>query len=225
MIHIEQEPSFVLRRENYKENSYLLDVFGLNLGYFRACARIPQHQTYRQTNSYALFSLLHLTGRRKGELANFWQSDIQCNFLPQVGKDFLNYMYLNEIILTLLPLDDPAPELFYQYLCALQHPTAPALRHFEFALLKHIGLLPDILGKDAFYKLDCSKGVAVLCPAQQGYSRDVLEALFEGEPDWSHPQTRHLLQNLIKFYSQRRTNTNTRKIALSLKNLLKPVYK
>ena len=218
MIHIEQEPAFVLHRRPYKENHYLIDVLSVHYVCFRASVRIPQQRTHRQTHIYAPFHLLALSGQRKGELASLWQAEIQGSFIPPAGQPLLNAHYLNEILLGLLPMDDPAPQLFYQYAQALQSPDASALRRFEYALLMHLGLLPEMQGHAPYYSLDSSGDTAVLCAAAQGYRREILQGLLQGDPDWSHPDTRHLLQRLVHLYSQRRANT--RKTTIALKQLL-----
>lgn len=218
MIHIEQAPAFVLHRRPYKENHYLIDVFSAHYGCFRASVRIPQQRAYRQTDVYAPFRLLTVSGQRKGELAHLWQAEIQGSFMSPVGQSLLNAHYLNELLLGLLPPDDPAPHLFYQYAQALQFPDAAALRRFEYALLMHLGLLPELQGHADYYYLDSSGDTAVLCAAVRGYRREVLQELLQGAPDWSHPDVRYLLQQLVHLYSQRRANT--RKTTVALKRLL-----
>ena len=147
-----------------------------------------------------------------------WQAEVQGSFIPPAGQPLLNAHYLNEILLGLLPMDDPTPQLFYQYAQALQSPDASALRRFEYALLMHLGLLPEMQGHAPYYSLDSSGDTAVLCAAAQGYRREILLGLLQGAPDWSHPDTRHLLQRLVHLYSQRRANT--RKTTIALKQLL-----
>ena len=219
MIQIEQEPAFILHRSPYKENHYLIDVFSAHCGRFRACVRIPRQRTHRQTNAYAPFHLLLVSGQRKGELASLWRAEMQGCFCPPAGQLALNAYYLNEILLGLLPLDDPVPQLFYQYAKALQTLDTAALRCFEYALLAYTGLLPDMQGDSAFYSLDMEGGGnAVLRPATRGYRREALQALLRGKPDWEDPDARHLLQRLVHMHSQRRANT--RKTAVALRQLL-----
>ena len=129
MIPLEQEPAFALHRKPYKENKYLIYIFSLNFGLFRASARIQQKKTHRKTNNYAPFLLLQISGQRKGELASLWQADVQYDFTPRPAR-LLHAHYLNEILLGLLPPDDPAPTVFHQYLLALQRVDALALRQF-----------------------------------------------------------------------------------------------
>ena len=63
--------------------------------------------------------------------------------MPQ-GAALLSSFYLNELLVRLLPRDDPHPELFDAYLAAvgaLGHEMAiePTLRPFERSLLEKIG--------------------------------------------------------------------------------------
>ncbi len=219
MIPFEQEPAFVLHRKFYKENSYLVDIFSLNHGIFRACARITQKKTHRQTNDYATFRLLHISGQQKGELASLWRAEVQHDFTPKPALLF-NAHYLNELLLGLLPLGDAAPVLFQQYLRVLPQADASALRQFEYALLAHLGLIPALAGEAPFYQFDFSGDTAALLPAASGYARENLVALLYGAPNWQHPETRQLLQTLVRFYSGRHLAGRTRQTTLALRHIL-----
>ena len=217
MIPLEQEPAFALHRKPYKENNYLIDIFSLNFGLFRASARIQQKKTHRKTNNYAPFLLLQISGQRKGELASLWQAEVQYDFTPRPAR-LLHAHYLNEILLGLLPPDDPAPTVFHQYLLALQRVDASALRQVEYTLLTHLGLLPEVAHYAEFYRLDFTEEIAVLQPDSRGYSSQNIERLLHHDPDWQNPETRQLLQSLIHFYSQRRADT--KRTAVALRQLL-----
>ena len=217
MIPLEQEPAFALHRKPYKENNYLIDIFSLNFGLFRASARIQQKKTHRKTRNYAPFLLLQISGQRKGELASLWQAEVQYDFTPRPAR-LLHAHYLNEILLGLLPPDDPAPTVFHQYLLALQRVDASALRQVEYTLLTHLGLLPEVAHYAEFYRLDFTEEIAVLQPDSRGYSSQNIERLLHHDPDWQNPETRQLLQSLIHFYSQRRADT--KRTAVALRQLL-----
>ena len=187
MIPLEQEPAFALHRKPYKENNYLIDIFSLNFGLFRASARIQQKKTHRKTNNYAPFLLLQISGQRKGELASLWQAEVQYDFTPRPAR-------------------------------LLQRVDAPALRQFEYTLLTHLGLLPEVAHYAEFYRLDFTEEIAVLQPDSRGYNGQNLERLLHHDPDWQNPETRQLLQSLIHFYSQRRADT--KRTAVALRQLL-----
>lgn len=217
MIPLEQEPAFALHRKPYKENNYLIDIFSLNFGLFRASARIQQKKTHRKTSNYAPFLLLQISGQRKGELASLWQAEVQYDFTPRPAR-LLHAHYLNEILLGLLPPDDPAPAVFHQYLLALQRVDASALRQVEYTLLTHLGLLPEVAHYAEFYQLDFNDDIAILRPDSCGYNGQNLERLLHHDPDWQNPETRQLLQSLIHFYSHRRADT--KRTAVALRQLL-----
>ena len=200
MIPLEQEPAFALHRKPYKENNYLIDIFSLNFGLFRASARIQQKKTHRKTNNYAPFLLLQISGQRKGELAGLWQAEVQYDFTPRPAR-LLHAHYLNEILLGLL-----------------QGVAAPALRQFEYTLLTYLGLLPEVAHCAEFYQLDFNDDIAILRPDSRGYNGQNLERLLHHDPDWQNPETRQLLQSLIHFYSQRRADT--KRTAVALRQLL-----
>ena len=109
----------------------------------------------------------------------------------------------------------------HQYLLALQQTSGLALRQFEHTLLIYLGLLPEIEQDADFYHLDLSGDTATLRPASRGYSRQNLTRLLSEHPDWQHPETRQLLQSLVRFYSHHRAET--KKTAIALRQLLQPL--
>ena len=217
MLHFDQEPAFFLHRQPYKENGYLIDIFTLNYGFFCAHAYIPQGKTYRKTNNYAPFRLFSFSGQRKGEFASVRQVVLQYDLTPAPAR-LLNAHYLNEILLGLLPFDEPAPSVFIQYLHSLQQTDESALRRLEYALLAHLGLFPEITQEASFYQLDFKGNDVIFVPSASGYGKGSVEQLSSGVTDWESPEIRKLLQSLVRFHSGRRAHT--KESAAALKSLL-----
>ena len=92
-----------------------------------------------------IFSPLLASWSGKRDLMNL--NHLELIGLPYqlTGEPLLCAFYLNELLLRLLPKDDPYPEIFTDYqetLKALEFPVngvAPILRRFEKRLLDHLG--------------------------------------------------------------------------------------
>ncbi|HSX69900.1 MAG TPA: DNA repair protein RecO C-terminal domain-containing protein, partial [Pseudomonas sp.] len=107
--------------------------------------------------------------------------------------------YLNELLLRLLPAEDPHPALFEHYALTLQAlaanpPLEPLLRAFEWRLLDELGygfaLDIDIAGQaiaaDGLYRLQPDAGLEPVGQLQPGLFQGV-DLLAMAKADWSAP--------------------------------------
>ncbi|UJF23713.1 DNA repair protein RecO [Suttonella sp. R2A3] len=210
MITFNQDRVVVLKRQPYRENHYLVELFHHALGRFRASARIPKQKQYRFTDNLALFNEILIDGRRKSELANIWQADIarRMNLTP---KNRLHAHYLNELLLTNLPYEDPAPELYEAYFASLAKPDAAAFRLFEYRLIDHLGLIPEVHGDSTHYLLSFYHGTAQLHAAEQGFERSLVLALSEHRVSdiLAHHQSKALHRLILSQHNPRQHTRNT----------------
>lgn len=198
MVTYNKDRVFILKRTPYREQHYLLDIFHKQHGKFRASARIPRCKTYRLTDDWALFQELLVDGQRKTELATLWHSESIRQF-PQPQKTLLAAYYLNELLINYLPPDDPARDVYDSYTKALSTPSRQSYRRFEFTLLEHLGLIPDIAGHAAHYRLTFEHDMPTLIPSSHGFDGDFVNALRLKHLDiiFSHPQTKSLFQQIL----------------------------
>lgn len=210
MITFNQDRVVVLKRQPYREHHYLVELFHPMLGRFRASARIPKQKHYRFTDNLALFSEILIYGRRKSELASVWQADI-AHRIALTPRDRLHAHYLNELLLANLPYEDPAPMLYHTYLDSLKNLNAHAFRHFEYRLIDHLGLMPEISGDSAHYQLSFHHGIPQLNPANEGFTHALVCALraHDVEEMLRHPQSKALHRLILNHHNPRQHTRHT----------------
>lgn len=146
---------FALHQRKYRERSHILHFFSEQFGRVDGVVRqMPP----------ALYHLTNLQANGKSELKNFTQLDVQGQpFFLQHRALFAGF-YLNEILLRLLPLEEPMPETYQAYQLALTDlknlPTNDVgevtlkliLRRFEMTFLNELGYQldysQDAIGQD-----------------------------------------------------------------------------
>ena len=109
-------PAFVLHSRPYKESSALVDLFTPQ-GRLRAVLRSARGKSGSQARP---FLPLEIELRGKGELKTL--SRLEPNGIPNLlhGDVLFSGLYLNELLIRLLPAQDPQPELFEHYGLTLQ---------------------------------------------------------------------------------------------------------
>ena len=155
-MRIEQQPAFVLHARPWRETSLLLDVLSRDHGRVGLVARSVRGARSRTPRSLLQpFSPLQLGWSGHGELATMSAAEAAGAALPVIGEALLCALYLNELIVRLVPRNDPHADVFAAYLETLArlshgHPPAWTLRRFERDLLAHLGyaLVLDVDGDD-----------------------------------------------------------------------------
>ncbi len=142
------DPSWVLHTRNYRETSLLVDVFGLHGGRYRLIAKGARRGKRNQRALLQPFRGLLMTTRGRGELRTLAAVEDSGASHELQQERLACGLYLNELLLALLPRFEPAPDVFALYGhvvagLAAQTPPAPSLRAFELTLLETLGLAPD----------------------------------------------------------------------------------
>lgn len=141
---VQLERAFILHRRPYRETSLLLEALTPGWGRIGLVARGVRRPRSRLAGLLQPFRPLLLSWIRRGELGTLTGADL-ATVPPAVGgAALLSGFYVNELLLRLLPRDDPHPELFDAYagtLAGLREETGTerALRIFEKHLLGSIG--------------------------------------------------------------------------------------
>lgn len=144
-MRIEQQPAFVLHARPWRETSLLLDVLSRDHGRVGLVARSVRGARSRTPRSLLQpFSPLQLGWSGRGELATMSAAEAAGAALPVIGEALLCALYLNELIVRLVPRNDPHADVFAAYLETLArlshgHPPAWTLRRFERDLLGQLG--------------------------------------------------------------------------------------
>lgn len=143
---VDVQPAWLLHRYPYRETSLVLEVLTRDHGRIGVVAR-GGRRPRRGAPPLAPFVPLRLSFRRRGELATLTgiETAQRGPELELRGRAFLAACYLNELVLRLLPRDDPAPEVYALYADALDGvvtASAVTVRRFEGRLLRVLGWMP-----------------------------------------------------------------------------------
>ena len=140
----ESREAFVLHSYPYRETSLLLEVFARAFGRVSMVARAARSPRSALRGVLLAFQPLTLSWFGKGEVRTLARAEWIGGTLRLQGEALMCGFYLNELLLRLLPREDPHDALFARYRDALQQlasrdDSAPVLRSFERALLKELG--------------------------------------------------------------------------------------
>lgn len=187
------QPAFVLHSRAYRESSALVD-FLTPQGRLRAVLRGARGKAGTLARP---FVSLDAEFRGRSELKNV--SRLEANGIPMLlgGQALFSGLYLNELLIRLLPAEDPHPILFDHYAMTLQALAAgraiePLLRSFEWRLLGELGygfaLDIDLHGEPiapaGLYRLQTDDGLVPVGQFQPGVFQGA-ELLAMAEADWS----------------------------------------
>lgn len=143
-LRCEQQPAFVLHTYAYRETSLIVEAFTAEQGRVAMVARGAKRPRSELRGLLQGFQPLLLSWYGQHELKTLLKAE-WCGGLPLPGGSALVCgFYLNELLLKLLPREDPHPRLFADYEAALRDlatggDQAPILRRFELTLLSELG--------------------------------------------------------------------------------------
>jgi DNA repair protein RecO (recombination protein O) len=141
---IDGAQGYLLHTYPYSETSLILDVFSRDHGRLPLLARGARRPRSALRGVLLGFQRLELGWFGGGEVKTLAKAEWFGGTPLLKGRCLLLGYYLNELLLKLLPREDPHPALFDTYVeavAALAHGAgdAPELRRFEKSLLKEIG--------------------------------------------------------------------------------------
>jgi DNA repair protein RecO (recombination protein O) len=144
---IEHEPGYVLHTYPYMETSLIVEAFTRGFGRVAVLARGARRPRSAMRGVLLSFHPLRLGWSGASELGNLISAEWSGALQPLGGRALMCGFYLNELVLRLLPRDDPHEALFDFYgeaLKALSLGAAQAalLRTFEKRLLAELGYAP-----------------------------------------------------------------------------------
>lgn len=140
----ESREAFILHSYPYRETSLLLEVFARAFGRVSMVARAARSPRSPLRGVLLAFQPLALSWFGKGEVRTLARAEWIGGHPRLQGEALLCGFYLNELLLRLLPREDPHDALLGRYRDALQQlasrgDSATALRSFERALLRELG--------------------------------------------------------------------------------------
>jgi DNA repair protein RecO (recombination protein O) len=149
----EHEPGFVLHAYPYKETSLIVEAFTRRFGRVGLLARGARRPRSAMRGVLLAFHPLRLTWSASAELGTLMTAEWGGGQPTLAGTGLMCGFYINELLLRLLPRDDPHEALFDAYGEALARlaagaPQAMVLRSFERRMLAELGYAP-VLDRDA----------------------------------------------------------------------------
>lgn len=158
----DDQPAFVLHAYPYRETSMIVEAFTAEYGRVALVARGAKRPRSELRGLLQAFQPLLLSWWGQQELKTLQKAEWRGG-LPRVGGGaLLCGFYLNELLLKLLPREDPHPEMFAEYESALAdlaagRDQAMILRRFEVRLLAAMGYaLPLVRDADTGAPVDPS---------------------------------------------------------------------
>ncbi len=143
-MNTENQKAYVLHTRNYRESSQLVDLFSLDFGRLRAVAKGNRGKRKSGGHQLQAFSPLSLSWRGKGDLKNLTAVETVGNPPSLQGEKLYIGLYLNELLVRLLPEYAPHTRLFECYAelvvqLGIHYDAEPLLRRFELLLLEEMG--------------------------------------------------------------------------------------
>jgi DNA repair protein RecO (recombination protein O) len=138
------QAAFVLHSYPFRETSLIVETYSRDHGRIAMVARGARRPRSSLRGVLLSFQPLLLSWSGKRELRTLTRAEWQGGYAPLRGQSLICGFYLNELLLKLLPRDDPHEELYAVYEGALAALGEGAdqfalLRRFELALLRELG--------------------------------------------------------------------------------------
>jgi len=234
---VEGQEAFVLHTHPFRETSLIAEVFSRGNGRLALVARGARRARSSLRGSLLEFQPLELSWFGQGEVRTLAKAEWLGGQPLLTGRALLFGYYLNELLLKLLPREDPHPELFDAYRGILRElvvsaPNEAALRRFELVLLRNLGYgmtldceaeTGDPVMPDKQYSFVLELGVLPATSGRAGamiLSGRILLSIARG--DFSDPQTlqhgKVLMRQVLGHYLNGQS-LNTRRVFVELQEL------
>jgi len=204
---IDEQRAFVLHLHPYSETSLIVDIFSRDHGRLALLARGARRPRSAMRGLLMAFQPLELGWFGAGEVKTLAKAEWIGGMPLLGGRCLLLGYYLNELLVKMLPREDPHGALFDAYsaaLHALAHggADAPELRRFEKTLLKELGygmtldreaITGDHIMAQAQYAFQAERGPVRKVGAGDTAAMNVLRGktlLDMAADDYTDPQTR-----------------------------------
>lgn len=202
--------AYLIHSRPYRDSSLLADFFSLEFGMLRAIVKGARGGG-RGGRLCQPFGELQVVFAGKGQLKTAHSIEARGLSLRLTGRALFSAMYLNELLLRAIHVEDPHPEIYQAYaqsLCDLaQDRQAEAvLRGFELVLLQDLGygldfssdIVGDALLADGDYQFVPEQGFikSELDGEDFVYSGEVLAKIAEG--DYCSDQVRAAAKALFR---------------------------
>jgi DNA repair protein RecO (recombination protein O) len=211
---------YVLHTYPFKETSLVVELFAQNFGRVATTAKGARRPRSAMRGMLQAFQPLLATWSGKQELKTMHGLEWGGGLLLLQGEALMCGFYLNELLLRLLPREDPHENLFEYYgstlkTLAIGHDLATTLRRFELKLLQELGYAIPLTHDESeaaivpeqLYRYEAEYGASRATPADRNRNGVQLAGktlLDMAQDDYSHAQTqqqsKHLMRYLLAHY-------------------------
>ena len=146
-MKVDLSPAFILHHRAYRETSLLLDVFSQQQGRIKLVAKGIRQKKRSKQGQFQLYQPLLLSWYGHGDLQSLTTSEVLAPRYILKENASLCGLYINELLVRLLPINEPEQEVFEAYQLALSglqekqssKKSEVILRLFEKRLLMQLG--------------------------------------------------------------------------------------
>jgi DNA repair protein RecO (recombination protein O) len=237
-LHRDDQPAFVLHTYPYRETSVIVEAITTEYGRVAMVARGARRPRSEVRGLLQAFQPLLLSWSGQGELKTLLRAEWRGG-LPRIGGSaLLCGFYLNELLLKLLPREDPHARLYSSYEAALSElaagsEEAPVLRRFELLLLAELGYaLPLVreadgggpIDPDARYHYAFDRGARRAPEGLSGHGPVVRGATLLALADGRYPdaetaaEAKRLMREVLDHYLEQR-GVESRRVVQELQAL------
>ena len=208
------QPVFVLHNRQYGDSSLILEVLSRDYGRLSLVAK-----GYRKKhgNTLQVFAALLVSWTGRSELKTLTAAETQTSINNLAGRQLYAALYVNELLIRLLPKHDAHPQIFEYYQTLLpalarEQDFEPVLRSFELHLLADLGyainlsgdaLNGDPLQSDAVYRYVNEEGfyLSIVSGSESAKADHFLGAdiLAIGMGDYTKLETRRAAKRLMRL--------------------------
>lgn len=240
-VRVDQQPAFVLHATPWRETSLVVDAFTRDHGRIALVARGAKRPTSHFRGLLMPFTPLAVGWTGRGETRTLMRAEWLGGLVPLRGGGLLAAFYVNELLVRLLARGDAHAQLFGAYVDTLGalaqgDRIETALRRFELALLRELGVAPSFehaadgtpLAPEVWYRLDPALGFVASEAGARGHGGDdaplargasLLALARHGTLDTdAQTECRSLLRALVRYHLEGRP-LNTRRILRDLRSL------
>ncbi|MDB4042531.1 DNA repair protein RecO [Methylophilaceae bacterium] len=228
----ENEIVYVLHTYPFKETSLIVEIFSKVHGRISIVAKGARRPRSLVRGMLQSFQSLQATWSGQGEMKTLHSID-WCDALLQIEGDALICgFYINELLMRLLPKEDPHEKLFDFYhqtmeLLSMKNHLSVTLRRFELKLLQELGyelpLLNDENGEpikpNKIYNYEVAYGPSETKNSSEGVSLIGKTLIDMAGDDYKDPttemQSKQLMRYLISHYIGEKP-LNSKKLFLHL---------
>lgn len=212
----DNQPVYVLHTYPFKETSLVVEIFAHGFGRVATTAKGARRPRSAMRGMLQSFQPLLATWSGKLELKTLHSLEWGGALLLLKGEALMCGFYLNELLLRLLPREDPHENLFEYYSATLKilatgEDLATTLRRFELKLLQELGyaipLQLDVnnekIVQDANYRYIAEQGATRLSASQTRVNNGIQlqgKTLVEmAADDYSTVQTQQQSKQLMRY--------------------------